>query len=270
MNSRQTLAAAFLLASAVAPAQGQLPATNMGRFVHQPGDGQYSLKEQIKRHRDTGFIDSGGAGTVIIRHPRALPVSPNHAALSGDAAGYYVTNPAYRRSLVELTPVRPNIELEPIVADEPIVPAGFPPLPNSLDLPINDTPTVIEKKTTEIQTKKNRYYKVGTPAPIMRSVQHDSDTFSSGSSTKPKYQGKTNKDLRTLGKEPKLPDDGVLGSPEAPEALMISAPVTQDLSLPQAPASAKRANSVSRRVKNVGRGILRGAPSTGRSLLRRF
>jgi hypothetical protein len=277
MNSKQTLAAAFFLASAIvptlgpaiAPAQAQLPPTRMGKFVHQPGDIQYSLKEQVKRHSDSGFIDTGGAGSVIIRRPRALPASHRPAAFG---VGYgQELDSSYRRSFVEPTPVRPNIELEPIVADEPVAPAGFPPLPNTLDLPINNNPTVLEKKTTEIQTKKTGYYKVGTPAPIQRSVQSNGETFSSGSGKAPQYLGKTGKDLSKLGKEPKLLDEGELGSPEAPGALMLSSPVTQDLSLPDSPSASKtKQNSVSRKVKNAGRSILRGAPATGRSLLRRL
>jgi len=108
-----------------------------------------------------------------------------------------------------------------------------------------------------------------TPPRPVRKATADSDTFSSGSSRLPKYQGKTNKDLRRLGKEPKLLDESKLGSPDAPGALMLGAATTQDLSLPAAPVRARN-NSVSRRVKNAGRSILRAAPSTGRSLLRRL
>ena len=91
------------------PAQAQLPPVNMGKFIHQPGDNQYSSGTQNERH--------GPAN-----------------------GGYQVVNPSAQQvqgpSGWQRTPHRGgDISIEPIVCDEPIPVAGFPPVPDGLDLP---------------------------------------------------------------------------------------------------------------------------------------
>ncbi|PWT94604.1 MAG: hypothetical protein C5B53_12735 [Candidatus Melainabacteria bacterium] len=97
-------------------AQG-LPNTNFGKFVHQPGDNQYEEKAQRERHAPPPqpriFMPSGGAG--------------------GGFAGGAPARPAW---VPTPPPQLPDISVQPIVADEPIRTAGFPPLPDRPDLPV--------------------------------------------------------------------------------------------------------------------------------------
>ena len=87
------------------PAQAQLPPVNMGKFVHQPGDNQYSNGTQGERH-----------GTYQVVNPSAQQTQ--------GPSGWVPTHKS-----------KPDISLEPIVCDEPIAKAGFPPIPDSLELP---------------------------------------------------------------------------------------------------------------------------------------
>jgi hypothetical protein len=105
--------------SLVAPqsdAQG-LPSTNFGKFVHQPGDNQYEEKAQRERHSPPPAVRS------------AAPAGGGGFALGGAPQG----KPAW----VPTPPPRlPDISLLPIVTDEPIKPAGFPPMPDRPELPV--------------------------------------------------------------------------------------------------------------------------------------
>ena len=94
------------------PAFAQLPPVNMGRWVKQPGDNQYSNDTQQQRH--------GGGQPKFQVVPQQTAVMPQQSA------------PAWRPTP---RPNRPDISLDPIVCDEPIAPVGFAPLPESLDLP---------------------------------------------------------------------------------------------------------------------------------------
>ena len=101
-----------------------LPPTNMGKFVHQPGDNQYQPSSQVLRHGTEGYLDNTGCvdnRTVIQRQAAAA------AAASGP--------PAY--TLAPPPPPGPDVSIEPIVAEEPVPPPGFPPLPIALDLPVS-------------------------------------------------------------------------------------------------------------------------------------
>lgn len=94
------------------PVWSQLPPTNMGKFVHQPGDNQYSNQTQSERH------------------PVAPPPPPPvmHGPPGGAGPSGYVPVPRQPK---------PDVSLEPIAADEPVVQPGFPPLPDRLDLPVS-------------------------------------------------------------------------------------------------------------------------------------
>lgn len=109
------LAAAFLAVSglSVLPAVAQLPPTNMGKFVHKPGDNQYSDATQSTRH-------PAAPPPIISR-----PMGGGGGGGGGGSMGYTPTRPK----------PKPDISLQAIPADEPIAPAGFPPLPESVDLP---------------------------------------------------------------------------------------------------------------------------------------
>jgi hypothetical protein len=117
----------FLLLAAtisVPPAFAQgLPATNMGKFVHQPGDNQYQPSSQLLRHGTEGYLDNTGC-------------VDNRAAVQRQAAAAAsVAMPAY--TLAPPPPPGPDVSVEPIVAEEPVPPPGFPPLPIALDLPVS-------------------------------------------------------------------------------------------------------------------------------------
>lgn len=85
----------------------QLPPTNMGKFVHTPGDNQYSDATQLQRH----------------------PVYQPPPQQQG------------RMQLMRVAPAAPKVDvsIEPISCDEPIQPALFPPFPDRLDLPISSS-----------------------------------------------------------------------------------------------------------------------------------
>lgn len=103
-----TLTLTFFMGASASLAQ--LPPTNMGKYVHQPGDNQYSQATQATRHA-----------------PAPMPVAPvMNSGGGGGGGGGWTRTPK---------PRMPDISLEPIPADEPIVPAGFPPLPERLDIP---------------------------------------------------------------------------------------------------------------------------------------
>ncbi len=96
----------FGFAAGLVPGLAQLPPTNMGKYVHQPGDNQYSDQTQAGRH---------GPGPSAVRPVQVF------------------TSSGYRPAPA---PKKPDPTIEPIAADEPIPPAGFPPLPDRLDLPV--------------------------------------------------------------------------------------------------------------------------------------
>ncbi len=271
----------------IAPGLAQLPPTNMGKFVHQPGDNQYTDQTQSERHGVPGYRPDL-TGRPIIQAPAVQYVLPP-------------TPP----------PKRPDISIEPIASDEPIPPAGFPPLPDRLDLPIanangwktsgsfsNDSgsgggsgggssgppaPTfhqhyghVPPGAYLNPQQKANPqgagggssdaspglggggggggggghgYYKAQTPPPIQKQGSGyykartpggspgGGDYFNAntaGGPTAPRYTGASAKDLKALGREPKLNDrQEDTGAPDAPQPVTVNQSTTQDLSLPE-------------------------------------
>ncbi len=102
-------------------AQG-LPATNMGKFVHQPGDNQYQPSAQLGRHGSEGYLDVTGCEDHR-PEARAQQVRQQMTMV-----------PSY--TLAPPPPPGPDVSIEPIAAEEPIPPAGFPPMPLALDLPV--------------------------------------------------------------------------------------------------------------------------------------
>ena len=68
MKKIASIAAAFVLVGFNMPANAQLPPTNMGKWVHQPGDNQYNMGSQLERH-GTSYIDrTGPGGSVMVQH----------------------------------------------------------------------------------------------------------------------------------------------------------------------------------------------------------
>jgi len=83
----------------------------MGKFVHQPGDNQYSDSTQASRH--------GPPPEVV--HQQMMQQQQQQQAQQ--AAIYHPVKAA----------PRPDYSVMPISCDEPIKPPGFPPLPDRLD-----------------------------------------------------------------------------------------------------------------------------------------
>lgn len=107
------------------PVWSQLPPTRMGQFVQQPGDNQYSVETQNQRHGGSYFDTNGGPHVMV---------GPNGGGARGASAGGGGSSSG--RSLAPPPPKGPDISIEPITADEPIAPTGFPPMPIAFDLPV--------------------------------------------------------------------------------------------------------------------------------------
>ncbi len=223
-------------------AWAQLPPTNMGKFVHQPGDNQYTAQTQLDRH----------------------PVSMPNAAPAGQSAMTpiatdYKTTPAAPKA---------DISLLPIVADEPIKPAGFPPLPDRLDLPTNGTGmwagnngrstgggTIVTDNhyISSAPTGVHEHYVHYQPGAFIptQDLQHTTyrpsavDYYNVNPAAKPVYQAAIDgvpgsapiatpatQALQHVGPEPQLAPDAV-SKPEAPSAVTVNQSVSQDLSLPE-------------------------------------
>jgi hypothetical protein len=236
-----------------APVWSQLPPTNMGKFVHQPGDNQYSDVTQQTRH--------GAPPQAAAPQFRAAPaVSPG-----------YSPTPAARK---------PDITLEPISAAEPVPPAGFPPLPDRLDLPL--------ASSGGSSWNASRGYSAGGggAAPGMSSGGAPNATFhqhyghvppgaylknqSGGSSGY--YRARSpggdfynagsasgsdaERQLRSLGREPRINAEQA-AAPEAPTPVVVSQSTTQDLSLPDDEFTTRQLNRKSGTGKAIGRAIRR-------------
>lgn len=94
--------------SSCGAAFAQLPPTNMGKFVHTPGDNQYTDQTQLQRHP--------------VYQPPPQPQGGGRMQLMRAPAGPKI-----------------DVSIEPISCDEPIAPALFPPFPDRLDLPISSS-----------------------------------------------------------------------------------------------------------------------------------
>ena len=84
----------------------------MGKYVHQPGDNQYGTQAQQERH---------GAPAPVVQ-------APVFQGGGGGGGNGWVPTPHIPT---------PDVSLEPIASDEPVVAAGMPPLPDRLDLPVS-------------------------------------------------------------------------------------------------------------------------------------
>ena len=273
----------FLAGAVMPPAYTQLPPTNMGKWVHQPGDNQYGQQAQNSRH--------------------ALPPQMSAPVSNGGGGGNYVGwTPTPR-------PFKPDVSLDPIAADEPVPPAGFPPLPERLDLPVQSSwaggsaggnrwgaggggqsyggasapgmsgggssgpaYTGTHQHYNHYdpgsfgQSASHGYYKANTPPPP------NSDYYASGAPGTGGAPGAPPSDaeraLRGLGREPKLnPKADVNGAPEAPQPVVVNQATTQDLSLPEddfAYQKPQTNNSAGKRLgRSVKRAILRPINSAG-------
>lgn len=289
------LAASTYAIAANAQSAG-LPPTNMGKFVHQPGDNQYSQGTQAERHPPT---------PVFVPRPQAA------AGGNGGGGGGYVPTPRVPRA---------DPTLESIAADEPVVVAGFPPLPDRADLPVESgwgsgssgwgsssggsggaggaaaggppQSTGVHqhyqhfdagawmppKQASPSQGYGHAGPAAGTGAPPSSGPTHGgynhlgADFYSSsGGAGAPAGGGSpAQQALRELGKEPKLnsrADQGIV--PEAPVPVSIKQSTTQDLSLPDDEFSTKNStpkqpSPTGQMFKQMGRNLLM-TPMSGMS-----
>ncbi len=223
------------------PVCAQLPQTNMGQFVHQPGDNQYTSQIQSERHG-----------------PAPSPMVPVVSAPPAFANSSYTPTPAAPK---------PDISLLPIVADEPIKPAGFPPLPDRLDLPangsgvwsgagqrINDSDangasgTGIDRNPTGVHQHYIHYnsgaFMPNSAAPQNNYRPNSADYYNINPNARanmaapinaiaaPPVDTPSEQALKRMGPEPQLAGDAVT-RPEAPTAVTVNQSVSQDLSLPE-------------------------------------
>lgn len=262
----------------------QLPNTNMGKFVHKPGDNQYERAAQLERHPPPPpppvFRPSGGGGG------------------GGGYAGF----------VPRMKPKRPDLSIEPITADEPVPPAGFPPLPDRLELGIamnnwggsasgagasfantnwggggggggGAAPGGPPQMTGKSQgykhydagafippDKKRGYYKCKEVSPPHKPISDQIMTGGApgmpGGGAPPGIGGPPSAAgaIKALGKEPKLNDREDGGeAPEPPAPVVINQSTTQDLSLPEDDFNYSKSNRPSwagRKMKQIGKRII--------------
>jgi hypothetical protein len=243
-----------------------LPPTNMGKFVHQPGDNQYSNSTQAERH----------APPPVMVRPTAVMMTP------AQSVGYVP---------VPRVP-KPDPTLSYIAADEPVVQAGFPPLPDRADLPGAGSswagagsrggggggggswsgpggggdggpggPGGLDPRIEKKSYNGYRHAEAGAYAPQeptrhYRSSNTASDSYAAGGGG----GGGSANPAASLGKEPSLnprADAGVVA--EAPAPVVVKQATTQDLSLPDDEFSGsstqqkKNPSGSSRVMKQMGR-----------------
>jgi len=212
-----------------------LPPTNMGKFVHQPGDNQYSNSTQAERHA-----------------PPPPPPRPTAMMMGPAQSVGYVPVPRVPK---------PDPTLSYIAADEPIVQAGFPPLPDRADLPGagsgwnasggrggsgnwggpgggsdgSGSSGVVDTRFEKKSYNGYKHAEAGAYAPQeptrhYRSSNTASDSYAVGNGG---GGGGAANPAASLGKEPSLnprADAGIVA--EAPAPVVVKQATTQDLSLP--------------------------------------
>lgn len=242
------------------PASCQLPPTNMGKYVHQPGDNQYDRAAQQERHGQPA--------------PVMAPVV-NQGGGGGGGGNGWVPTPK---------PFRPDISLEPIAADEPVVAAGFPPLPDRLDLPISGAWGRASAGGGGYGGAGGGAGASGGPPMPVGTHQHynhyDPGAFVQGRpsnssnkvNTAPMPNGRVADQYSAAGNglggvEPRLNPANDRAMPtEAPAPVTIKQSVTQDLSLPDDDFSYKNPNQqsgASKFLKRTGRQLLMPLNSVG-------
>ena len=170
------------------------------------------------------------------------------------------------------TPAAPkaDISLLPIVADEPIKPAGFPPLPDRLDLPANSsgvwagnnggsnvgsaggTITTTNRTVSSSPSGVHQHYVHYEPGAFIPKQELQQQTYRPAAAdyynvnpaARPAAASSPSVDnvapvptpatqaLQHMGPAPQLAADGV-SKPDAPSAVTVNQSVSQDLSLPE-------------------------------------
>jgi hypothetical protein len=241
---------------AVYAQSSSLPPTNMGKFVHQPGDNQYSNNTQAERHA-----------------PPPPPPRPTAMMMAPAQSVGYVPVPRVPK---------PDPTLSYIAADEPVVQAGFPPLPDRADLPGSgsgwnasamrggggnwggpgggsDGPGSVDTRIEKKSYNGYRHAEAGACAPQEPTRHYRSSNTASDSYAVSGGGGAPNP-VASLGKEPSLnprADAGIVA--EAPVPVVVKQATTQDLSLPDDEFSGsstkqkKQPSGSSRILKQMGR-----------------
>jgi hypothetical protein len=266
-----------------APAKAQLPNTNMGRFVHQPGDNQYTDQTQAERH---------GSPAPVYRQ-QVMPQQASGAQTTSSSSAYVPTP----------KPIRPDISLLPIVADEPVKPAGFPPLPDRLDLPVSsgwtrDAAWVAQAPRAGASAGGQMLPDISKPTGMkehylhyqpgaFQSMQERLQARPGGGSSSgadvnsgPAYihaptnvpaRGRANDSynvntaavpisgtaqaIRQLGREPRLGNDAVT-QPEAPQTVAVNQSTTEDLSLQDDEFAKQQPQGQNNMAKQMGRQLM--------------
>lgn len=252
----------MLSAQGLCPVLAQLPPTNMGKFVHQPGDNQYSDATQQQRHGAPVQ-----AAQPQFRQAPSVPAGYNRA-------------PA---------PRKPDITLEPISAAEPIPQAGFPPMPDRLDLPVASSggnswnasrgysggggaAPGMSSGGTPAATFHQHYGHVPPGAYLKnqggggqgyyKARSPGSDDYNAGGTPGLNSPNSAERQLRNLGREPRLNGEQAV-APEAPTPVVVSQSTTQDLSLPDDDFTVRQLDRKSGAGKALGRAIKRPLNSFG-------
>ncbi|MBP9092416.1 hypothetical protein KBI23_15420 [bacterium] len=276
-----SLAALFIASSL--PAFAQLPPVNMGRWVKQPGDNQYSSDTQQSRH---------GSG-----QPVRQIVAPQTAVMPQQSAPMWRPTPKAFRS---------DVSLDPIVCDEPIPPVGFAPLPESLDLPgirggssgftrspaggyggggggggfsssyQGSAPGMGGGGNAAPEVRSSQGYNSVQPGAFVKkktpygaannnppgSFKGGGDVYSSGDGAAPMSEAQ--RQMSGMGREPGLSNKSA-SAPEAPAAVQINQATTQDLSLPD--DEYKQSKGGNKSTSQAGKMVQRMARRAGRSIL---
>jgi hypothetical protein len=239
------------------PASCQLPPTNMGKYVHQPGDNQYDKAAQQERHGQPA--------------PVMVPVVNQGGGGGGGGGGNgWVPTPRIPK---------PDISLEPIVADEPVVAAGFPPMPDKVDLPISGGWGRASgglgggsyggagggggSSGPPMPTGTHQHYNHFDPGAFVQNKSNSSNKVN----TAPMPSGRIAEQFSAAGNgapgggiEPRLNPANDRAMPtEAPTAVTVKQATTQDLSLPDDDFSYKnqnKQNGGNRYLKQMGRSLM--------------
>lgn len=265
------LISCLVLATGSVRADEGLPPTNIGPHVGQPGDRIYTPAGQLQRHSDGRYFDKTGTnvtGPIDIFQPS----SQVPGASAAPPPQPYKPAPRLRQ---------PDVSIEPIVSDEPIPQPGFPPMPMSLDLPLNRSEVKALNPTlaTSSEEGSRSYgpppvqrsgYRVNTPAPVTRyngeEAHSSSGTTGKGATAAPLpkraeasagREAVSHRSIKELGGAPKLSDNDDM-APEAPDGVLLHQSPSQDVSLPDD-------ESVSRNFKNgKGNRYVRNAARRGK------
>jgi hypothetical protein len=107
-----------------------LPPVVMGKTVKQPGDNQYMPQAQLDRHGN--YVDRTGTNSSVFISKPGGGGGPVGGGGMIQAGGVTI-NPMI---LMYSPAPKVDVTLEPISTDEPVPPAGFPPLPDRIQLPV--------------------------------------------------------------------------------------------------------------------------------------